>query len=924
MAYEYDNAGRQTAVIVDPTGINSRTTYTYLDNGQIDLITDPLTNVTNYDYDQAGQRTAVTNANGYTTNFEYDARGQLIRTTYPAPTGPAPFGTGTRPFAENVYDDAGRVTSRIDEMGRATTYGYDDTGRLASVTNALPATTSYTYDLAGNLRTITDANSHAITMTYDELNRLDRKIWPDGSYEQYGYDAMGNVTSHRLTDTNVNTFNYTNRGWLDHAIYFDGITYDYDYHANGLRYGVIEQQGSTTLSTKTYTFDAQGRTTGMSIAGGQSVSYTYDPVGNRASMTTPVGTTTYGYDDAFRLTSVTDPQTQTTTLTYNALNSLTRMAYPNGIFADQTYDNRDRLTNIVQYSDPQFPLASYAYTLDAVGNRTGVVEGNGTSLSWGYDASYRLTSEQRLVSGTPVYSAAYEYDPAGNRTEQTVNGQVTTYTYNNLDQMTSAGSVIYSYDGRGNLHQMTDGANITTFNYDARNLLTNVTLPDSTSVTYIYDFKGRRVRESVGTEVTNYLWDELSPYGDVVLESDGSGTPLTSHTLANTRLLSQRQNNITNYYLSDGQGSVRSLTDTTGVVTDTYTYTAFGELYNSTGTTDNAYLYTGQQFDDLTGLYSLRARYYNPALGRFQSRDTYSINYNDPTELNRYAYVANNAINLTDPTGLFAIGEYVQKIRETAEKAMLALIRFGYKIKFLYGTYLVRLAEYRPWLERVFCFGSGFAVEGTDLPGCEFIPDVRLREAVNTSDGVVQKEIIHVVDGVDGGAAAARDVRNILENTFDPITRQPVLEAGKGNILNLRIGVDGTFHNNWWAIGSSPKWETAEKLLGQEMNSQIAGYANVFQTAGERHTEPRALTSGLEWIKSVTAGTKGRNIDVELFSEIHPCEQCGGVYETTLNGTGGVIGQFADMVSKDLGHNVRVRVYWVRPLGGNRPPPQNP
>lgn len=897
-AYEYDNAGRQTAVIVDPTGIHSRTAYTYLDNGQIDYITDPLTNVTNYDYDQVGQRTAVTNANGYTTNFEYDTRGQLIHTIYPAPTGPAPFGTGTRPFTETVYDDAGRVTSRIDEMGRTTTYGYDYAGRLASVANALPATTSYTYDLAGNLWTITDANNHTITMTYDELNRLYRKTWPEGSYEQYGYDAMGNVTSHRLTDTNVNTFNYTNRGWLDHAIYFDGITYDYDYQANGLRYGVIEQQGSTTLSTKTYTFDAQGRTTGMSIAGGQSISYTYDPVGNRASMTTPAGTTTYGYDDAFRLTSVTDPQTQTTTLTYNAVNSLTRISYPNGVFADHTYDNRDGLTNIVQYSDPQFPLASYAYTLDGVGNRTGVVEGDGTSLTWGYDAAYRLTSEQRLVSGTPVYSAAYEYDPVGNRTEQTVNGQVTIYAYNNLDQMTSAGNVAYSYDGRGNLHQMTDGANITTFNYDARDRLASVTLPDTTNIAYVYDAEGHRVRESVGTEVTNYLWDELSPYGDVVLESDGSGTPLTSYVLAHTRLLSQRQNNSTHYYLSDGQNNVRGLTDAIGGVTDTYTYTAFGELYNSTGTTDNAYLYTGQQFDELTGLYSLRARYYNPTLGRFQSRDTYAVDYNNPLELNRYVHAANNSINSYDPTGLFSISDTVQKIRQDLEAA-ISTGQLGTNLAYMYTRVGLNLLKWMPWIQRATCFVGGVFIEGPDIPSCEFVPDVDGPKIYRTEQGNFASEAVGFLRRV---------------------AKKLGIFSGDGKNIGLgRIFLPNRPAKAPWAIsGFIPKLETFLENVGQQVAKKPGSRFIANLDAGkapDMHSEIKiaeyfadAIEEALPKLDPDFIGPRPL-IRMEIFTERHPCISCGGV-----DGVGGVMRQLYDF-ARQYG-DVDLRIYYSRPYDG--------
>jgi RHS repeat-associated protein len=159
------------------------------------------------------------------------------------------------------------------------------------------------------------------------------------------------------------------------------------------------------------------------------------------------------------------------------------------------------------------------------------------------------------------------------------------------------------------------------------------------------------VQQTVGTAVTNYLWDEASQYGDVVLETDGSGATQASYVLGGDELLAQTRGGTTSYYLDDGQGNVRLLTTSSGAITDRYTYDAFGNLLSSTGSTINSYRYTGQQFDSLTGLYDLRARSYDPANGRFTSRDTASINFSNPVELNRYSYAQENPVNFTDPSG---------------------------------------------------------------------------------------------------------------------------------------------------------------------------------------------------------------------------------------------------------------------------------
>jgi RHS repeat-associated protein len=141
---------------------------------------------------------------------------------------------------------------------------------------------------------------------------------------------------------------------------------------------------------------------------------------------------------------------------------------------------------------------------------------------------------------------------------------------------------------------------------------------------YTYNPMNHRVMQNNGV-ITRYLWDSQSMYGDVVLEMDSVGTPQVNYVLGATQLLAQVRGSDISYFLPDVQGSTRLLTDVAGNVTDTYSYDAFGDLSAQSGTTENSYLYTGQQFDEATGLYSLRARYYNPTVGRFISRDTWVL-----------------------------------------------------------------------------------------------------------------------------------------------------------------------------------------------------------------------------------------------------------------------------------------------------------
>lgn len=107
----------------------------------------------------------------------------------------------------------------------------------------------------------------------------------------------------------------------------------------------------------------------------------------------------------------------------------------------------------------------------------------------------------------------------------------------------------------------------------------------------------------------------------------------------------QRRNSVDRWYLFDGLGSTRALTDSGQGVTDIYSYEAFGNTLTSTGSTINPFRYVGNlgyYAEDESDLMLLTLRYYNPSIGRFTSRDPVM------EEVNLYTYVENHPVNWID------------------------------------------------------------------------------------------------------------------------------------------------------------------------------------------------------------------------------------------------------------------------------------
>ena len=237
----------------------------------------------------------------------------------------------------------------------------------------------------------------------------------------------------------------------------------------------------------------------------------------------------------------------------------------------------------------------------------------GRRLNYTYDNLYRLLSEDDGVSST-----SYSYDPTGNRVTKTNGLGTATYVYDANDRLLTDGTTTYSYDANGNKKTETKAGVTTTYTWDAESRLKG-SQSGNTNTVYDYDLGGIRVPQSVNGVETKYLVDKNRNYAQVIEEYNSLGVQ-ASYIYGND-LISQSRNGVDSFYGYDGLGSTRVLTDEVGGVTDKYTYDAYGRILKSTGTTQNNYLYAGEQFDRGLNQYYLRDRYYGTDIGRFTQRD---------------------------------------------------------------------------------------------------------------------------------------------------------------------------------------------------------------------------------------------------------------------------------------------------------------
>ncbi|HET7461048.1 MAG TPA: RHS repeat-associated core domain-containing protein [Longimicrobium sp.] len=653
----YGASGQLDSVVSLGGGTRRVQQYSYWPDGRLYSVTDPAGHGAFYSYEGttngkldnvAGVTVGVSGyTNNRTTSYAHDALGRDTMITSP-----------NADKSRTGYDVLNRVVRSTDPLGNSTTFAFDSVG-LATVTDAKSQVYRFTrnvlgwvvsetdprnssiadaYDRAGNLTSTTNRRGQTVTLAYDSLNRLTTRN-AAGAATTWSYDPAGLWTQ-------VQNAESTDRAEFDAA---------------GRLLQTVVTRGSTTYRLQN-TLDAQGRRRQLAVWGPWSGAYTTD----------------FRYNDRAQLDTLVDFYGGRTVMTYDADGLWAGPLLPmnwNYFSISRGYVSThvpSEITHPYQVAD----VLNSSYGLD----KNGLLAARGQRFtedfypynlgtrvtSYTYDRAGRLTRADvndyydsdgtcgttdpnvgkcmpSSAGGIPygVEQRNYAWDAVGN---PVANG--TTVLVENGNRLTRTSPFNLEYDADGNL---TRKYRTDQFTYDQRLYWNALGQLDSvrtngTTVGYGYNGLGQRIRAGA----KQFLYDG----DDLLLEMNTPGVPdhlYTYYPGVDNPHSVRMGNGPIYYYTTDFPGNVVALINKNRQVVARYTYDDFGHSTAPVDSTGGQPLrYAGRELDSATGLYYVRARWYDPDLGRFVSEDPVGLEGG----LNLYAYVDDNPVNGRDPSGL--------------------------------------------------------------------------------------------------------------------------------------------------------------------------------------------------------------------------------------------------------------------------------
>ena len=477
VAYTLDAMGNRTQEqVFDPANALAQTRSRVFNNlSRLAQDIGAQNQTTQYAYDNQGNVTSVADPLNHATANQYDALNRLIRVADPN-LGQTLYG----------YNGIDQLVSVTDPRNLATTYSYDGLLNLNSQLSPDTGTTANTYDTAGNLLTQTDAKGQTTAYAYDALNRVTSITFADGSKQNYVYDLNTNGLGRLSSITELDPSQQAT----------SVIAYAYDLH------------GRTASETRTingvpyalgYAYDAFGRLSGLTYPSGRTVSYLFDSLGRIAQVNTtpPAGA---------------DAQVVASDIAYRPFGEVQSFSFGNGQPYTRGFDLDGRVSS---YS---LGARTFAIGYDAASRVSFISDAAdaANTNTYSYDALDRL-----IGAVLPAVPFAYSYDAVGNRTFRTAGSSTDTYAYsatsNQIASITSQSGVVRSFVFDANGSTTDDGIN--RYSYDARRRMVQ-SVGALGVTTYQLNALGQRVRKSNAAEDRVFLYDTQ---GRLIAETDPGG-----------------------------------------------------------------------------------------------------------------------------------------------------------------------------------------------------------------------------------------------------------------------------------------------------------------------------------------------------------------------------------------------------------------
>ncbi len=399
----------------------------------------------------------ISNTAGAYLRLFYDHRGQVAKTE---------DDLGNRTVSS--FDALHRVTGLLDTHGRSESFAYACCGVVTSQTDPAGQVERFTYTpTPRRLDSSTDALGNATHYHFDGHGNLTAITAPDATQQRFTYDAVGNPQSVINRRGQTETYAYNPAGQVSQEVLADGQITLFAYNSRGALTSVSNLQGAIAFA-----YDERDQLTNITYPNGRFLTFTYDEGGRRSSMVDHLGYGVfYAFDPVGRLSALTNAAGALMVgYSYDLTGRLIREDRGNGTYVTYDYDAGGRLTKLVNHAPDGSTNSWFEYQYDSLGRTKAMALAQG-EWTYEYDPDDELAQAVFASSdpAVPSQDLTYVYDLARNRVRVIANGATSEYTANNLNQYTSAGASTFGYDADGNLTSETNGPGVTHLVYDSQN-----------------------------------------------------------------------------------------------------------------------------------------------------------------------------------------------------------------------------------------------------------------------------------------------------------------------------------------------------------------------------------------------------------------------------------------------------------------------